>query len=205
MNTPLPPLSSDPNSLQGNLLIAMPGLDDPNFDHSVIYICQHDEGSAMGLVLNHPIEGLDFGRMMDELGIEASDSHRVRQKIFNGGPVQNDRGFVLHTLDYCLKDVTLPLAKEPQTTDDAGLGLTATRDILVDLSEGKGPRDALIALGYAGWTAGQLEAEIRQNTWLVAPANQAIIFARDPARMWEMAIASLGISPEHLSIQSGSA
>jgi putative transcriptional regulator len=205
MSIPTPPPSSDPNSLQGHLLIAMPGLDDPNFDHSVIYICQHDDASAMGLVLNHPIQGLDFGRMMDELGIEGVDTDRTRQKIFNGGPVQNDRGFVLHSLDYCLEDITLSLTGSEDINEATGLGLTATRDILVDLSNGKGPRDALIALGYAGWTAGQLEAEIRQNTWLIAPADKAIIFARDPARMWEMAISSLGIAPEHLSGQSGSA
>ncbi|MDC7674952.1 YqgE/AlgH family protein [Asticcacaulis machinosus] len=206
MSNPItPPAPLDPNSLQGQLLIAMPSLDDPNFDHSVIYVCQHDEDSAMGLVLNHPIRGLDFGRMLDELGIEMTDGERATQKIFNGGPVQNDRGFVLHSLDYCLKDITLRLTRDGEPAPVSGLGLTATRDILVDLSKGEGPQDAVIALGYAGWTAGQLEEEIRQNVWLIAPADKAIIFTNTPERMWEKALSSLGISQEHLSTQSGTA
>ncbi|ESQ76523.1 hypothetical protein AEYBE204_19220 [Asticcacaulis sp. YBE204] len=200
---------SDPTetaTLQGRLLVAMPGLDDPNFDHSVIYLCQHDEESAMGIILNQPIAGLSFTRMMDELGIEITDESQTDHSIYNGGPVQNDRGFVLHSLDYFIDDITLPLNVDPETLEvRRGVGLTVSRDILVDLSKGTGPSKALIALGYAGWGAGQLEAEIRDNAWLVAPASHEILFSHDPEHIWQSALKTLGIAPEHLSHLSGKA
>lgn len=196
----------EPASLQGRLLVAMPGLDDPSFDHSVIYLCQHDAESAMGLVLNQPIMGLNFERMMEELGIEIKPEVQTQERIYNGGPVQSDRGFVLHSLDYFIDDITLPLNIDLETTEvRRGLGLTVSRDILVDLSNGKGPSQALIALGYAGWDAGQLEAEIRNNAWLVAPASPDIIFSHDPAHIWQKALKTLGIAPEHLSHIAGEA
>jgi len=200
------PILTEPQSLQGKLLIAMPGLEDPNFDHSVIYICQNDAESSMGLVLNQPIIGLDFGRMLEELGIPSPHAHINERRIFSGGPVQNERGFVLHSLDYFIDDVTLPLNVGPEDIDlSHGLGLTVSRDILEDLSKDKGPSKALVALGFAGWGSGQLEAELRENTWLVAPASHDIIFARDPALMWQQALKTIGISPEHLSSNSGRA
>ncbi|MDC7682223.1 YqgE/AlgH family protein [Asticcacaulis sp. BYS171W] len=200
---------SDPTetaTLQGRLLVAMPGLDDPNFDHSVIYLCQHDEESAMGIILNQPIAGLSFGRMMEELGIEITDDRQTEHSIYNGGPVQNDRGFVLHSLDYFIDDITLPLNVDPEALEvRRGVGLTVSRDILVDLSRGTGPSKSLIALGYAGWGAGQLEAEIRDNAWLVAPASHEILFSHDPEHIWQSALKTLGIAPEHLSHLSGKA
>lgn len=196
----------DAQSLQGKLLIAMPGLTDPNFDHSVIYLCQHDAESSMGLVLNHPIVGLDFSRMLKELGLPAAADQVGQHRIHSGGPVQNERGFVLHSLDYFLDDITLPLNVSPDDIDlTHGLGLTVSRDILEDLSKGKGPSKVLIALGFAGWGAGQLETEIRANAWLVAPATHDIIFAPNPEDMWQMALKTLGISPERLSPHSGRA
>jgi putative transcriptional regulator len=198
-------------SYQGSLLIAMPSLNSDGFAHSVVYVCRHDESHAMGLILNQPIAGLDFGIMLKELGIgpgkpEAS-ARLDHQKIYRGGPVQNDRGFVLHSLDYSLNDATLPLG-EPYATRDGepeGVGLTASRDILIDLSQGDGPERALIALGYAGWGAGQLEDEIGQNAWLVAPASQDLLFGGSPDTLWARALASLGVEAGHLSGSVGTA
>ncbi len=201
-------------SFQGNLLIAMPLLTDESFDHTVIYLCQHDETHAMGLILNQPIDGLDFGRMLHELGISpglaGGDLSLSAQKIFRGGPVQNDRGFVLHSLDYQLEDITLNLGPPYFTTPEMPLepsdtvGLTATRDILVDLSKGTGPQHSLIALGYAGWGPGQLESELSHNAWLVAPATQDLIFG-DPDLLWARALEKLGVQPGHLSSAAGTA
>ncbi|MGZ3297772.1 MAG: YqgE/AlgH family protein [Asticcacaulis sp.] len=209
-------MSEDHVSYQGNLLVAMPVLADQTFDRTVIYLCQHDESHAMGLILNQPIEGLDFGRMLRELGISpglaGADSTLSGQKIFRGGPVQNDRGFVLHTLDYQIEDITLnlgpPLFHRPEAggfaEESDEMGLTATRDILVDLSKGTGPRQALIALGYAGWGPGQLENELSHNAWLVAPATLDLIFG-DPDLMWSRALLKLGVQPGHLSSSAGTA
>jgi putative transcriptional regulator len=193
-------------SLQGSLLVAMPSLDDPNFDHSVIYICQHDAESAMGLILNQPVKGLGFEQMAEELGIEITSKSNHIPHIYNGGPVQNDRGFVLHSLDYFLDDVTLALGLDVDELDiKRGIGMTVSRDILVDLAQGKGPSHSLIALGYAGWHGGQLEAELRGNAWLVAPADPDLLFCHQPKTIWQKALKNLGISPERLSHFSGQA
>jgi len=195
-------------SYQGQLLIAMPVLNDQPFNHSVIYLCQHDEDHAMGLVLNQPISGLNFSKMMKELGIDSENRRLATQKIYRGGPVQNDRGFVLHSLDYQIDDITLdlggPFISRPDGAEQ-GVGLTASRDILVDLSGGAGPARSLIALGYAGWGPGQLESELSQNAWLVAPATQELIFGGDPDHLWARALASMGIEPGHLSGTAGTA
>ncbi|CAL4867931.1 hypothetical protein MMA231_02204 [Asticcacaulis sp. MM231] len=195
-------------SYQGQLLIAMPSLADQPFDHSVIYLCQHDEQHAMGLILNQPISGLNFSKMMKELGIESGNRRLATQKIYRGGPVQNDRGFVLHSLDYQIDDITLdlggPFISRPDG-EEQGVGLTASRDILVDLSGGAGPARSLIALGYAGWGPGQLESELSQNAWLVAPASQELLFGSDPDHLWARALGSMGIEPVHLSGFAGTA
>lgn len=207
-NPPAPPerTSLEPTSLQGRLLVAMPSLDDPNFDHSVIYMCQHDPESAMGIVLNQPIGGLTFPRMMEELGIDITDNRHVATPIYNGGPVQNERGFVLHSLDYFIDEVTLPLDIDPEALElRDGIGLTVSRDILVDLARGAGPSRVLIALGYAGWGPGQLEAEIRDNAWLVAPCQADLLFSHDASALWSKTLKLLGISPEHLSLNAGRA
>ena len=201
-------LSPDHLSYQGSLLIAMPGLSDQPFDHSVIYVCQHDENHAMGLILNQPINGLNFGKMVRELGINTGTSAPSLQKIFRGGPVQNDRGFVLHSLDYQLDNITLDLGAPFISLNDGeeqGVGLTASRDILIDLSSGAGPARTLIALGYAGWGPGQLENEISQNAWLVAPASQELIFMSPPEQLWSAALGTLGVEPGHLSGAAGRA
>jgi len=217
---PFPKPANTPDSrhvsYQGSLLIAMPVLNDASFDHTVIYLCQHDETHAMGLILNRPIEGLDFGRMLRELGISpglaAGDRDLSGKTIFQGGPVQNDRGFVLHSADYSIEDITLPLGPVPAPDPDVaqindlsdGFALTATRDVLVDLSKGAGPRQSLIALGYAGWGPGQLEAELSHNAWLIAPATEDLIFG-DPELLWSRALERLGVQPGHLSSAAGTA
>jgi putative transcriptional regulator len=208
--------TDDHVSYQGALLIAMPVLDDPSFDHTVIYLCQHDEAHAMGLILNRPIDGLDFGRMLNELGITpgASDGDRKlsAKTIFRGGPVQNDRGFVLHSPDYHIEDMTMPLGPPLEPTPETAafaelsdtMALTATRDILVDLSKGTGPQRFLVALGYAGWGPGQLESELGHNAWLIAPATHDLIFG-DPDLLWSRALERLGVQPGHLSSAAGTA
>ncbi|MBW8880465.1 MAG: YqgE/AlgH family protein [Asticcacaulis sp.] len=202
------PENDDHISYQGQLLIAMPGLSDQPFDHSVVYVCQHDENHAMGLILNQPINGLNFGKMIRELGINGGDHTPSMQKIFRGGPVQNDRGFVLHSLDYQLDNITLELGApfiNREDGEEQGVGLTASRDILVDLSSGAGPARSMIALGYAGWGPGQLENEITQNAWLVAPASQELIFLSEPEQLWSAALGTLGVEPGHLSGAAGRA
>ncbi len=210
------PSPEDHVSYQGSLLIAMPVLHDQSFDHTVIYLCQHDETHAMGLILNQPIEGLDFGRMLHELGIAPGladgDRGLAGKTIFRGGPVQNDRGFVLHSPDYYIEDITLNLGPPPEPSPETavlaemsdGVALTATRDILIDLSKGTGPRHFLIALGYAGWGPGQLESELSHNAWLVAPASKDLIFG-DPELLWSRALERLGVQPGHLSSAAGTA
>ncbi|WP_235075814.1 YqgE/AlgH family protein [Asticcacaulis sp. AC460] len=201
-------MTDDPLSLQGQLLIAMPGLAGEPFEHSVVYVCQHDENHAMGLILNQPINGLNFGKMVRELGIDSGDRAPSLQKIFRGGPVQNDRGFVLHSLDYQIDKITVELGgpfQEGQDGEETGMGLTASRDILVDLSSGTGPARSVIALGYAGWGPGQLENELGANAWLVAPASQELIFMSEPEQLWSAALATLGVEPAHLSGTAGRA
>lgn len=206
------PLPGDGHlSFQGSLLIAMPGLTEAPFAHSVVYMCRHDELHGMGLVLNQPIEGLDFGVMLQELNIPAGpaaqDRTVSRRKIFRGGPVQNDRGFVLHSLDYRLHDATLPIAPYGTGDDsiDEGVGLTASRDILSDMARGAGPQHAIIALGYAGWGPGQLENELAQNAWIVAPASYDLLFRNGYDNLWVRALGSLGIEAGHLSGAAGRA
>ncbi|ESQ74469.1 YqgE/AlgH family protein [Asticcacaulis sp. AC402] len=199
--------TDDHLNLQGNLLIAMPGLAGEPFEHSVVYVCQHDENHAMGLILNQPINGLNFGKMIRELGIDSGDRAPSLQKIFRGGPVQNDRGFVLHSLDYQIDKITLELGApfQDEGGEETGVGLTASRDILVDLSSGTGPARSVIALGYAGWGPGQLEDEITANAWLIAPASQDLIFMSEPEQLWSAALATLGVEPGHLSGTAGRA
>lgn len=210
-----PPHGSLANTkLAGKLLIAMPNLLGSDFERSVIYICQHDEDSTMGLILNHPIGGLSLGLMLDELGIEVDESRDEdnmfsSMSIFRGGPVQDDRGFVLHSLDYFLDDITLPLIITDPPKEDhpdvLGLGLTASRDILIDLTKGKGPKKSLIALGFAGWGAGQIEDEIKQNVWLVAPSSLDIIFETNPHNIWTKALKKIGVEANNLSASYGNA
>jgi putative transcriptional regulator len=189
-------LNTDLPHLDGKLLIAMPGMGDPRFDKSLIYICAHSEDGAMGLIINKPAVDLQFSDLLDQLKITPVQSYRPIEVHF-GGPVEHGRGFVLHSKDYIAEDSTLEVNDE--------FGMTATLDILEDISQGKGPNVCLLALGYAGWGPGQLEEEIRENGWLTCDADAALIFSPSNQDKWRDAIVSLGIDPRMLSATGGSA
>lgn len=181
--------------LDSKLLLAMPNMNDPRFDRSVIYVCSHDESGAMGLVINQPFKSLTFPDLLEQLEIETTDP--VPQlSIHTGGPVEPGRGFVLHSADY-VQESTLVVSET--------LALTATVDILTALAQGKGPINHLLALGYAGWGSGQLEQEIQENAWLTAEADDEIIFNTELEQKWPRAMAKLGVNVSMLSSDAGHA
>jgi len=182
-------------SLTNNLLIAMPNLRDPNFEHTVTYICEHNENGAMGIVINRPVD-IDVREVFDQMEISVSEAVTTKVPIFLGGPVEEQRGFVLHTGEGNW-DSSLQV--------DRDLSVTTSRDILEAMAQGKGPRQALIALGYAGWGGGQLEQEMLDNTWLSVPANRSVLFDLPPASRWEAAADLLGVDLNVLSTESGHA
>lgn len=194
LNKPEPENDESPY-LTGQLLIAMPGIGDPRFDKTVICICAHSEEGAMGLVVNRGMDSLTFPDMLEQLGITpAPQSDKI--KVHFGGPVESGRGFVLHSQDY-IHDGTLQV--------DGEISLTATVDILRDMAEGTGPEHTLLALGYAGWGAGQLDMEIRSNGWLSVQADKDLVFDLDMDSKWERAMAKIGIDPRMLSEEAGHA
>lgn len=182
------------NYLTGRLLIAMPQMQDPRFARTVVYICAHTKDGAMGLVINRQIESLTFPDLLRQLKIDAPQPGAEIRVMF-GGPVETGRGFVLHSADY----------KQDSTLLVGGVGLTATLEILRDMAQGTGPRRSLLALGYAGWGPGQLDTEIQDNGWLIAPADEAIIFGHDLESKWDAALAKLGVSAALLSGEAGHA
>jgi putative transcriptional regulator len=182
--------------LQGKLLIAMLGMSDPRFDRSVILLCAHSENGAMGLIINKPSRDLRLSALADHLGIPKSQSGRdIRVHI--GGPVESGRGFVLHSDDWNEGQATMAIP--------GGLGMTATVDILEALAGGTGPREALLALGYAGWGPGQLESEIRRNDWLIADPGPEVVFGVEDAQKWSRALKAMGVDPVTLSASAGRA
>lgn len=181
--------------LADQFLIAMPSLKDPNFYHTVTYICEHNANGAMGIVINQPLE-VNFGDVLDEMDMSTEDPEVLEQTVFMGGPVQQDRGFVLHQ-PLSEWDSTL------KTGDDTGL--TASRDIIAAIAEGRGPDRTLVALGYAGWGAGQLEQEISDNAWLTCPADHDIMFSLPVERRWEAAASLIGIDVKTMSTDIGHA
>ena len=181
--------------LSGQLLVAMPGMEDPRFAKTVIYMCAHNEDGAMGLVINRAIELLTFPDLLEQLGIETVDPD-ARINIQFGGPVESGRGFVLHSSDYS-QDVTMVV--------DNDVALTATIDILKAIAVGDGPRQRLLALGYSGWGPGQLDAEIKRNGWLHVDADKELVFGLDLDGKWERAIRKIGIDPRMLSGEAGHA
>ena len=181
--------------LSGQLLVAMPGMEDPRFVKTVIYMCAHNEDGAMGLVINRAIELLTFPDLLEQLGIETVDPD-ARINIQFGGPVESGRGFVLHSSDYS-QDVTMVV--------DNDVALTATIDILKAIAVGDGPRQRLLALGYSGWGPGQLDAEIKRNGWLHVDADKELVFGLDLDGKWERAIRKIGIDPRMLSGEAGHA
>lgn len=192
--TDTPP--SDAKFLDGQLLIAMPGMGDTRFERSVIFLCAHSPEGAMGLIVNKPASDITFTDLLAQLKIEARrDLKGIRVHI--GGPVEHGRGFVLHSADYRVEDSSLEVSDE--------FAMTATVDILQDIARGAGPVRALLALGYAGWGPGQLESEIQANGWLTAPANAELVFGRADTEKWGAALRSISIDPRLLSIEGGRA
>jgi putative transcriptional regulator len=185
------------NYLAGRFLIATPSMGDRRFRRSVILICDHDEEHAMGIVLNRAMPKLTVPTLLDQLGIECTIK-LPRAPVLDGGPCQRDRGFVIHTDDWESDEATLPIA--------AGLRMTATRDVLQAIARGHKPTRSTLALGYAGWNAGQLETEIRENVWLVGDADPDAIFdATDLKSKWENAYTRLGLEPWQVSGNVGRA
>jgi len=183
-------------SLTGQLLIAMPQMLDPRFARSVVYVCAHSENEgAMGLVVNKLFEALTMDELFTHLKLDPGPLGRSRPVCF-GGPVEPGRGFVLHTADY-REEATLVV------TD--GLAVTATLDILRAIGRGDGPRHSLLALGYAGWAPGQLDAEMQANGWLSAPADADLVFDPDFEGKWQRALGKLGIDLTLLSTEAGHA
>ena len=181
--------------LEGQLLIAMSAMADPRFARTVIYLCAHNADGAMGLVINKQLDTLTFSQLLEQLEISA-ERQLGRTMVHFGGPVETGRGFVLHSSDF-VQDGTLIV------TDD--IALTATVDILRLIADGAGPRRNLLALGYAGWGPGQLEAEIQDNAWLNVPADPLLIFDGDINAKWGLALAKLGVDPSQLSGAHGHA
>ena len=186
---------SDDPFLSGQLLIAMPGMQDERFAKTVIYMCAHSPEGAMGLVLNQALDSLTFPDLLEQLGIE-EEIGTTDVRVHVGGPVEAGRGFVLHSTDYS-QEATLPV--------DDGIALTATVDVLKAIARGRGPQKSLLALGYAGWGPGQLDDEIKANGWLQAPADPELVFDLNLDNKWERAIGKLGIDPRMLSDEAGHA
>jgi putative transcriptional regulator len=182
-------------SLTGQLLVAMPQMRDPRFTRSVIYMCAHNAEGAMGLVINRLVGSITFPDMLEQLGIAAGE-HGRQIKVHFGGPVDSGRGFVLHSDEY---------RHEGTVAVVDGMALTATIDILKDIAGGHGPRRCLLALGYAGWGAGQLDAEIQANGWLTVPADADLVFEGDLDGKWERALGKIGVSRTQLSGEAGHA
>ncbi|WP_370211374.1 YqgE/AlgH family protein [Roseovarius sp.] len=187
---------SSETDLTGKLLIAMPGMGDPRFAHSVVLMCAYSPEGAMGLIINKVTEELRLDNLLEQLSIPKSPMARDLPVHF-GGPVEHGRGFVLHDPSYESAISTLEVTPE--------FSMTATMDILEDMAQGLGPSDVILALGYAGWGPGQLEGEIAGNGWLVCDATRELVFAAKDGEKWEAALASLGISPLMLSAEGGRA
>ncbi|WP_062227723.1 YqgE/AlgH family protein [Aureimonas frigidaquae] len=194
-------ISNAGTSLEGFFLIAMPGMEDDRFARSVVYICAHSDNGAMGFVINKP-QSMSFPTLLTQLEIVSSpDEIRLPEQgrdilVGVGGPVESGRGFVLHSNDYD-SESTVPV--------EGGISLTPTMDILKAISRGLGPRAAMMVLGYAGWSAGQLESEIASNGWLTCPADFDIVFETRPEIRYERALAKMGVNPAFLASEAGHA
>lgn len=185
-----------PTNLTGHMLIAMPSMGDPRFEHSVILLCDHSDEGAMGLIINKSSDDLDMPTLLSQLSIDVKDDFE-KHPVHFGGPVEMGRGFVLHSPDYKSLVTTL------EVRDD--IHMTATQDILEDLGKGEGPEKWMMALGYAGWGAGQLEGEIAENGWLICDAVPSIVFDLPDVAKWEAALETLGVGALALSAEGGRA
>ncbi len=188
-------------NLTGKLLIAMPSLEEPTFSQSVIFLCAHSRDGAMGLIVNKPMPGMSFMELAERLDLSKTSS-RVAERlmqmpVLTGGPVEQQRGFVLHSTEY--------VGGEGSLTVNDHFALTATTDILIDMARGHGPARTLLALGYAGWSPGQLESEILHNGWLHGDAPPELVFSEAHDSKYHTAMKLLGIDPRMLSVDAGHA
>lgn len=181
--------------LTNQLLIAMPSLGDPNFKRTVTLVCEHNEDGALGIVINRPMT-VKMGDIFEQLELAEPAREVSERHVLNGGPVQQERGFVLHRPGRKWES-TLRVSDE--------IGVTTSRDILTAISTGDGPQESLVALGYAGWTAGQLEAEMQANAWLSAPASGEIVFSTPYDSRWHAAAQLVGVDIDRLSNEAGHA
>lgn len=181
--------------MKNHFLVAMPNLTDSSFAHSVVYVCEHNSEGAMGLIINQQLD-IPAKAIFDQLQLEYKNQYGDHL-IFDGGPVQRDRGFILHRTCEQKWESTIDIGKD--------ISLTASKDILGDIAVGSGPEDSLITLGYSSWGAGQLEEELKQNSWLTIPADSAIIFNTDCANRAEAAASSIGLDLDMLALNSGNA
>jgi putative transcriptional regulator len=192
-----------PGYLDGQVLVAMPTIRDERFSRAVIYLCAHSDEGAMGIVVNQPAQNIKFRDLLVQLEVVPSANlievppQAETIRVLKGGPVETGRGFVLHSADFFIENSTLPI--------DDGICLTATLDILKAIAKGNGPENAVLALGYAGWAPGQLESEIHANGWLNCDADPDLIFGRDVASKYDLALQKIGIDPSKLSSESGHA
>lgn len=186
---------SDTSCLKDHFLIALPSLQDANFSRSVTYICEHTDDGTMGVIINR-LSALELGDILQHMEIEETDRTPGDLPIFVGGPVQEDRGFLLHSPPKRWKSTLV-------ITDD--LAITTSQDILQAIARGEGPEEVLIALGYAGWGPGQLEQELQQDSWLVAPASKQIIFHTPVEKRWEAAAALTGVDLNLITSTAGHA
>jgi putative transcriptional regulator len=200
---PQPRKSSKRGYLDGQMLIAMPSMGDERFARSVIYVCAHSTEGAMGIIVNQPAANISFPDLLVQLDvIPAADLIQLPSgaggvKVLKGGPVDTQRGFVLHSSDFVIENSTLPI--------DEGICLTATLDILKAIARGSGPRSAILALGYAGWAPGQLENEIQHNGWLHCSADPELLFGPDTGGKYAKALKKIGIDLGMLSSEAGHA
>jgi putative transcriptional regulator len=197
-------IDSAPTNLTNHFLIAMPGLQDPLFGHSVVYLCEHSQRGALGLVINKPCE-IDLKGLFDKVDLALTRPDLQKTPVFFGGPVQTERGFVLH-------DATFPGSDKPEQPVYAstmvipgGLEMTTSRDVLEAISTGSGPRRLLVSLGYAAWGEGQLESELGENSWLTVEADARLIFETPVAERYAQALKLLGLEPWMLSPDAGHA
>ena len=189
--------------LDGKMLIAMPGMRDERFVRTVIYVCAHSDEGAMGIIVNKTAPDLDFPKLLVKLNVIPAEE-RIQLPpdareltVLRGGPVETQRGFVLHSSDYYMENSTLPI--------DDGVCLTATLDVLKAIATGSGPAKAIMALGYAGWAPGQLETEMRDNGWLHCGADKELIFSADVGGKYDKALQMIGVHPGMLSSEAGHA
>jgi len=191
------------NDLSHHFLVAMPNLNDPNFKQSVVYVCEHNEEGAMGLIINKPLQ-INLGNVLRHLNIDIDDHSTETHPVLMGGPVGQEHGFIVHNQPALLSDQAKQEI-EAGEEEEPELIISSSKDTLKFIAQGKGPSQFIITLGYTGWQAGQLEEEIAENTWLVTPFDESILFDAPVELRWQMAVASLGIDINQISGQIGHA